>query len=253
MIENVSILVNISTSYIDIAALFDELMIKNWKDCPYPIYYLCDSRPSIDLHGEIIINELQMNPLKKLISAAEKINSFYYICLLGDAFISDKVSNEEVSNFINTMRDMQINYCNLYRNHYKKTDVLFSNITKSELYGFAFVEFIASKEFLKNVLSRFNSDLEFENYYNEKSMKGKNKECYEDCVRANLNLLNILHGIQKGKWVRDTKKKIDKISDLAVKNKRPIMSRTDCFYNELFDILLNGRIYKIYKKIKGKL
>ena len=35
MKEEVSILVNISTSYIDIAEIFDELLLKFWEDCPY--------------------------------------------------------------------------------------------------------------------------------------------------------------------------------------------------------------------------
>ena len=248
MKEEVSILVNISTSYIDIAEIFDELLLKFWEDCPYQVYYLCDAEPDINLKGKIIVDELNNNPLLRIVNAIKNINSDYYICLLGDAFISEKVSTYQVAEFVEKMKVNNINYCNLYRNKYKSNSTPFSFIKENEQYGFAFVEFIASKFFIENELNKYKTDLDFENYYNDIALTNKKGTYYSDCVRSNENILNVIHGIQNGKWVRKTKRKVDKISKFGNKNLRPIMGFKEECHNLLFEIGVKIKLYGLYRK-----
>lgn len=200
--------------------------------------------------GVLISNESLPSRIRS-IALANPHN--YYICLLGDAFVSDSVESSSVEKIFKEIKKEKANYCNLIPKNRNNMKDGIRKIKTKERYAVSFIAFIASYDF---VVSEFIniSDYDFENKYLLKSIFS-NDRYLDGMFILNRNILNICHGISNGKWIRKTHK--------AIKNKvdfdsagLPIQSLLDSIKEKLSfmsSVVLGPRVRYKLKKILIKL
>lgn len=228
--HDVILIIPTHSSYMDIVKNFLELFSKNWNDCNYPIIIsVCGKNEKID--GYInIYNGNDASLIDCILNAALEFKSKYYICLLGDAFINKKVNQKIIDTIIYSMEQGKINYCSLLNvRHYRKIKSFNSSlryINSKDRYSHTFIAFIANNYYLKNVLSKFHTDLEYEMGY----INIEKEYYFEHDLIVKNNYLGILPGIRKGKWNRIFLYKLKKDNPEIVFSKRPVESIVDTIY-----------------------
>ena len=202
-----AIVVPTHSSYLDICKNFFELIEKNWKDCQYQKILSVigeDQNPEI---CEYIYNGKNVTLPGCIYNASKKYQADYYLCFLGDAFVSKPVNSQIINEIIDYMEENGINYCSLNPavacTREKKINQLLRYINLKDRYGFTFTAFIATKEFIDREFSNGETDFEFENKYLEISNScSRDDDYYKDAVTLRQNYLNIYPAIVKGKWDR---------------------------------------------------
>ncbi len=105
--KNCTLLVNSCDNYKDTWGPFFSLMIKNWKDCPYPIYMNMETEDfsidGLDIH--VLNHSKNMQWSDRLIDSLKKIKTKYVILMLDDFFINKKVSQEKIEQCMKWMED----------------------------------------------------------------------------------------------------------------------------------------------------
>ncbi len=195
------------SSYIDICKNFLELIKKNWADCPYRII--------IALTGDDVEDDFgscekyycgKQSTLTDCIRKVSDIYKFkYYMCFLGDAFLSKKVSDDDVKDFVDEIEKLDIDYCCLYPKvpikKCKMAGKWTRYINSLDRYSHSFIAYIASKRFIDSEFGLGSNDLKFEVKY-LKIASEKNEYYFDKHVILKNNIFNIKPGIVKGKWDR---------------------------------------------------
>ena len=246
---DVIIIIMISEVYSDIAKINRELIGKYWPDCPYPIIYCGDT--DYNIYGERYYefkNDVSLPIRIRKIIEIEKPK--YAICLLGDAFVTDRVNSDKVKLLIDRLQKDDIDYCNLLIRKKANNKEPFYMI-KDEAYPFSFVCYIASQRFIINNYVDSISDLELE----DKFMQLDDKMSFS-FVRLQEDIFHIQHGIVKGKWIRKTKRELDKKSINALNNKRSRLSMLETLHLMIADMairkLTREQYVALHKRMKGK-
>lgn len=218
------LIVNVNKQYEDIAEIFCELLIANWRDCPYEIFFCTDKELDIHCPGKLVICDRKSSLPNNILTVMRKENADCAICLLGDAFITDKVNTKEIEKLLLLVKKNEIQYCNLSSFKYKKSTIMLEKIKKNYPYPFGFIAFVVSRDFVENEFDENITDYDLELKYVKIAEKCTSNEKYDNMVRVNKNILHIEHGISKGKWFRRVKKHIDRVSQTSRMNKRRKLS-----------------------------
>lgn len=198
------------SSYLDVCELFIYLLRKNWPDCPYRIVCSIYGEDKKIANVECMYIGTNQIITDCIVEVAKKYESRFYMCFLGDAFISNTVTTAEVDRLINDLDRKSANYCNLTVNYFNKRilkNTIIYNLDYRENYGHSFVSFIATKKFIMEELHNV-TDYEFEMKY--QNSRSKNNDIFNDRYRVSSNIMNIFPTVEKGKWDRFALKKVRK-------------------------------------------
>ena len=204
-------IITINSKYKKISDLFFQLLNKNLDNANINVYLSMDKSFEVPVVSNFrYVNSLETLP-SKIKSIVEQTNHQFYICLLGDAFICDKIDLYYLDSLLQEMSEKGIDYCNLIPKHSKKrSKKLYSYIKKRKRYGVSFIAFIASRNFILNNFDENLTDFDFENKYLINALFCEKKETYDNMIILNSNLFNIYHGISNGKWIRKSHRKVSK-------------------------------------------
>lgn len=251
------------SNYMDICSCFIEMFMKNFSSqaqVEFIISY-CGEPQNIK-NFETLYNGKDASLPECLYNVANSVEADLYFSFLGDAFICEKVNNQEFEELIINLINDKIEYCCLIprkRNIFsKKTPPLGSNyyrlISYDDIYCHSFIAFCATKEFILNEFNNGITDFEFENKYLKAA---KNKGFYDRRAILRKNVLNIIPGIQKGKWDRKCYKNLCKQSVNIFRNNRKVLTRLETIKNYIILFLqpiipytLRTRIKKMLTKLK---
>ncbi len=219
------IIIPTHSKYIDVVENFLQLLKKNWPDCQYDILVSVTGE-KVKLRDTKILYCGENSSLIDCVSKGIK-NRKNCICILGDMFINSRIDNKKIKSIVNTLVEDEIQYCSLHcvKNYKKekKYNNYLRHINNLDRYSHNFACFFASNTFVKNELSKFKTDLDFEKGY----LYQKENFYYNDHLIVRKNYLNIVAGITKGKWDRINYRKLKKSNPEIKFADRPIQSKKD--------------------------
>jgi hypothetical protein len=133
-----------------------------------------------------------------------------------DYFIGDKVDNEKVSEVLELMKRDDVKYYKLNNfskvktKHYKNIDYL-QSIPENLEYGISLQAAIWNRKYLLGLIGEGDYNAwKFEIDRNREIVIGKSESLKEGCIFDNRNILNICHGVVKGKYLPSTIKYFEK-------------------------------------------
>lgn len=209
MNETVTIIIPTHSNYMDVCKIFLKLLEKNWPTCrsdvivsvfgKKPEYFQKSDNVKVFYCGE------KSNLIQCIVSATKTVESNYYMSILADSLISKKIDEEQVQLFISELQKNNVEYCNLYprKSSYNNCEMLRS-IYCDERYGVNFVAFAFNDMFIHNTLSKFTSDMQFEEYFLKQSHDGKKNHAFQNYYILQKNIFSFKHGVYQGKWLRDS-------------------------------------------------
>lgn len=112
------------SKYLDITASFLELLSINWPESKKHIVIsvVDDQRQEYsNFKGfEILKNKVGTTLPSCIVNVAKRYNADYYLSFLGDAFVSEKINNKDVDDFLIELHKNNIEYCRLKPQKVKK-------------------------------------------------------------------------------------------------------------------------------------
>lgn len=225
---NISIAILIAERYSDIANVFFELFDLNWPDCPYKRYIISDYDVElITDNDELYIRTPNMTLPECIKDICGLYEVDYLICMLGDALITKPVKQNLLSELLSYMVSNKMDYCNILGNLNCNKKIC-RRLKFDEPYGVEFISFIASKDYIIREFKEGVSDIDFENKYLKIGMNCNSRS--ETMVVANSNIMNIMHGVNKGLWIRKVYKYIKRnYPNICMEKRRRQSIRTEIY------------------------
>ena len=221
------VIVHVSEKYLDVAHIFFRLFDMYWCDCPYTLVVSCKGKIN-DNFGKISYQAPNDTSLPEdIYMIMKEYEADYCISLLGDAFITGKIDNGRLAKIIEKMNKDKIDYCRLFNSSNSANS--FSSISKDELYGVSFIAFIASFSFVEKEFKN-KTDYEFEmKFLNEAKKLNSKGVKWKNLYAVSNNEFNIVHGIVKGKWIKQSYIHISAILNNELYTNHLTMSLTENF------------------------
>lgn len=234
-INDITVIIPTHSSYIDIVKNFLEIFSINFRCASCRIVLsICGERITID--GVVnLYNGTDASLIDCVINARKKYPSLYYLCFLGDAFVTKEIDCQNLFNLLNTLYNNEIHYCSmLCVKNYASKKLLNKKIRyihSKDRYSHNFVSYIADNYYIDNILAKFKSDFDFEMHY----LLESRQFYYKNDVIFTENYFGIYPGITKGKW--------DKIVLYILKIKYPkirFSSRSrELLFESIYSVLRN--------------
>lgn len=194
------------SKYLDITTSFLELLAINWPEAKehVVISVIDDQRQECsDFKGfEILKNKAGTTLPSCIINVVKKYRVDYYFSFLGDAFISEKINNKNIDDFLVELHKNNIEYCRLKPQRVMNAHPIgkmLRSINTNERYSHSFVAFAATSEFILHEFQNDMTDRDFEVKYLKLALQNKN-EIIPNRAVLRRNIFHILPGMQKGKW-----------------------------------------------------
>lgn len=203
-LSKVTIIVPTHSNYIDVCNIFFELFKKNWSDCEYDLIFSISGENKEIENADTIYNGKNVSLPRCIYNASLKKKSDIYICMLGDAFISEKVNSYEIAQLIKEFEELGGEYASLIlcksKKKYTDSNLFFKQIYSKDHYAHSFIAFIASHDFIINNFNSEITDFDFEmNYVMNEGIDGF---YYPKHYIVKKNYLHLIPGIEKGRWNR---------------------------------------------------
>ena len=254
--ESVAIIIPSHSNYTGVVQNFLSLLKKNWPDCPFDITVSLMGENKEIAGAKCIYSKNNKSLIDCILKAAKLVKKDYYICILGDAFINKKINNDRAEEIIQEIIEANAEYCSLkYVKNYKKIKKYgkyLRYINSKDRYSHSFIAFMTSSAYLKNELSRYKTDLDFEmNYLSESE-----EHYYDNHFILRKNYFNLLPSITKGKWDRINYIKLTKRNPDIIFDNRDKLSWKETIVFHLRNIAVyylspNARVI-IKKRIEKK-
>ena len=243
------------SAYVDICDNFIELFRENWKDCPFEIVGTVVGK-NVKIEGIETIYIGSEGTLTDCINVAvDKYEADFYMCFLGDAFISTKICTSQVYDLLENLKINKANYCKLIplnkdlKNKENEKRII-RNIKEKDRYAHTFVAFVATKSFVKEELVG-KTDLEFEYKYLKIADTSIENLAFCDRFIVVKDVFHIIPSIVKGKWdrtaLRIVKHDNPKIN-FSSREKMSILEQTRVSLINTVEDFVPSRIRKIIKK-----
>jgi hypothetical protein len=218
--------------YSDLWDDFFYLLNKFWQDRPFPVYLVNNSKkpkyPNIT-----VINcgeEAQWSTRSRI--AIEQLQEKYICLLLEDYFIGSKIDTKLVIESLELMKRESLHYYKL-NNFSKVKTKLYKNtnhlqiISQNLKYGISLQAAIWERDYLLECIGSGDYNAwRFELDRINESLNTLN-EPIEGCVYDNRNILNIYHGVAKGKFLPPAVKYFKKQNYYLNIAQRDIMSSSE--------------------------
>ncbi len=229
--------------YYDMWEDFLELKEKFWKDCPYPLYIVNQTK-EIEFKKKYDVTVLHAGEdaeySKKVQLAIDAIDADYLLILLEDFFFSRSLSGGILDERLFIMKENNIKYCSMplpgfYQDLMKKygnrKDFMLEFNQNAE-YVISCMPSIWEKSFLKSCIGSGNYNAwVFEAIY--LNSKTAHKDPFLSWCRIDVgNKLGLLHGALQSKMIPTTLAYYQGIG-YKMKNERPVMGKWSFFKHRL--------------------
>ena len=214
-------------AYSDLWDNFFFLKSKYWPDCPYNTY-LVANRKTYNKYGvKTVLCGEELNWIGRLRKCLCCIEEENVILMLEDYYISNYVSQSEIDSLFEILSNYKFDYCKLetrgtvFNTKFKSNNYL-RCITPDIKYGVSLVTSIWKKEFLLKVIGESDySAWEFEIKRNQSDDITKQNGFV--CLCDVRNVLNIIHMVQRGKYINKSYKQIKKTGVVVdLKNRKKL-------------------------------
>lgn len=251
--------------YYDIWEDFLELKSRFWKDCPYPLYIINQTR-DLEYETKYDVTVLHAGSdaeySKKVQTALHNIDADYFLLVLEDFFFTRTLEGSVLDKHIDLMQKEDLFYLRLplkeFYSSFKGTKFkdysTILNISSNSEYTLSCQPSIWEKNFLMKCIGNGNYNAwVFEGIY-AKSRMAHSIEFLSHCKIETSNTLSFVHGALQGKMIPQT---IDCIKRCGykMKNQRPMLSAS--YYEsyerkEKLKSLIPFSLLKVIKKIIRK-
>ena len=224
--------------YYDLWEDFLELKEKFWKNCPYPLYIVNQTKNlKYDKSYDVTVIHAGEDAeySRKVQKALQEIDADYFLLLLDDFFFTKNLEGPVLDGRILFMKDNQLNYYSMPLPEFldKRNGASFKglshihNIETSREYTLSCQPAIWERGFLKKSIGTGNYNAwVFEGIY-AKSKMSHTKEFLDQCKIDISNILGLNHGALQGKMIPETIEALQR-KGYHVKNNREIMSVSEC-------------------------
>lgn len=244
--------------YSDLWDDFFGLINNYWKDCPFNIYLISNTKKYTKNNVKTFTTIPDAEWSLKVRTAINSIEEEYFLLLLEDFFFSSPVNNQEINSIVNFIVENNIQYVKLpYKGQYNKfkrkkykNENQYFAIYQDEKYCISLLPGIWNKNFLKEKVGDGNyRPWKFEVDRNKESLFCQH-QIFEKCCELRTNPFHILNGVVQGNFLPTTFLQLKKKNWTLNTNSFAIMSWKKYLY---FRIKTIGVIYlpqKIQKPIK---
>lgn len=256
-----NIVISSPDEYADVFKVFIDLVGKNWKDCKYDII-LANNVSKENYRGVKIINTgFDTTWCDRVKRAIQTYKSKYILLITDDSFIGNTVDSNIFNSILDDMTKFDIKYYRLY-NSPKPSKVCFNGIphlrkiSKRQPYGINLMAAIWNTEhFLQLFGEEKLTGWDIESKLLEQTHNSPD-EFFENYVADNRNILSIIHGVSKGKWMLTAIWNLRKIGyNIEIYNRDKLNLLYEIFLilkKNIRNILPNS-IRKIIKQVFSKL
>ena len=225
--EHMCVYISSPKCYSDVLNVFLLCKKKFWKDCPFPT--IISTNYNLYTSDAYVINSENVNDswVERSLGALKQIEYKYVLLLCDDMFISKRIDNQKIKEIVDYMELHNINFCRLNPLHRgKKIDELpyINYVNQNTPYGINLQFGIFRREYLISLLGDGSqSAWDIEGKLLEQARNAGDIP-FEDIISCNMNVLPVIHGIEKGKWFPSAIKKLSKVG-IEVAKSREIISR----------------------------
>lgn len=258
--------------YYDLWIDFLRLFNKYWKDCPYNLYIVnIDKDIDMSLIGDVskckALKEMKIihagecaEYSKKVQMAVEQVDADYFLLLLEDFFIGEKIDNKRITNIMEYIYREGLKYYSMPMKEFQsiQNQIKFNRqkklyrVSKTKEYTICCQPAIWKKSFLKECIGTTNYNAwVFEGIYC-KSKKAHTDDFCNNLIIDNSNPLNLYHGALQGRIVRETYNHFKKIG-YTFYNNLELISIATCYKNKVKRLLIKYVPLKIRTFVKSRL
>ena len=188
---------------------FLELFSKFWPDCPYPLFIVNDSK-ELDYEKKYNVTVYHAGEnaeySQRVQTALEKIDAKYYLLLLEDFFIGEKLDKNALKDTISFIKENNIKYYRMQMNEFTQSRCkgTIKKITPDMEYTISCQPSIWKREFLQECIGteKYNAWV-FEGIF-IKAPKVHTTEFLAGCYVDYTNKLCLYHGAVQGKFLNET-------------------------------------------------
>lgn len=226
--------------YKDIFDIFIKQFEKYWTNRPYPLvianmYFDYDGNNTHVIH----CGDMKTPYFRKRI-AIDSVDADYCLVLEEDRIFMDFVDTDEVEKILDFMDKHNIDYFRCQTSEFKKKKKNriknyehFYRIPMKEPYGVCGSMVIWRKSYLEGLREEnLDNGYEWERYWLKQSYSSKEELVDSNFATDDRNVFNILHCIEKQKWIYDARKKLIK-EGYEINNDRPVMGLKERFFFKL--------------------
>ena len=191
-------------SYSDVFDVFLKCQQKYWGNLSYPMYLSTNYEANYD--NVIVFNSNNPNDswVERSIWALSKISEKYVMLLCDDTFFASEINSDDVEKILNFMDEEQINFCRLepLKKGKRVSTLPFLNwVRRNTPYGINLQRGIYNRQFLLALLGNGDqSAWDIESELLKEAMQS-DKTLFTDVVACNKDIIPIIHGVDKGKWI----------------------------------------------------
>lgn len=228
--------------YYDIWEDFLELKEKFWKECPYPLYIVNESKDlNFSKNYEVTVIHAGDDALysRKVQKALDVIEADYFLLLLEDFFFSKPIDKGVLNDVLCIISKHNLSYMRMPMAEFKGSikgskyngyDTIHNIETNSE-YTVSCQPSIWKKDFLRKCIGEGNYNAwVFEGIY-AMSRYAHTQDFLQSCKIESNNILGLVHGALQGKMLPKTVD-IIRAAGYELKNRREMMSLKDNIAHE---------------------
>lgn len=258
----VAILISTYDAYYEALRISIEMFKRFWPDCKYE-FIVANNTKKIDDERITLINcgDEAKSWCERALKAINETKADYYIMLMEDIFITRRVDTKEIENIIGFMKENKIDFYKLIPVPPPKGELFegtkhIHKINKQTPYGININSAIYSREFFLEILGDGKiSAWDLEERFIKETTTAPD-EYFKNCVSDDRNVLNTIHGIIQGKWLKSTVKELKKLGitvDIGNRGYYPISQiirrKTFVFVRNI----VSSDVRRTFKKILSKL
>lgn len=241
---------------IEILNLFLKQLRANWPDCACEIIWSNNQIKSIDYDNVIVYNNgVDSSFSDRLIAGLNLVKTEYVFICLEDFIITNHVNSRTLVDILDTMKRKDIMHSKLIKIKHRKSmrlleegnDYIFV-LDRNTPYGLCINFSIYNTNFIKSLIQQKGlNGWEVENLL----LRYTNLKGNPNVIYCDNDLFGIIHLIQKGRLIRTSYKKLQKLGvietlDIPIQNR---FSSIRSYIFNLFSPIIKGKKRIIVKKI----
>lgn len=264
--QEMAIILPACDKYLDIVSEYMRYLHLNWKDCPFEIILVTETRPFHDERVSSYTTSKETEWTGRVLEGLKHTSCKYVLVMIEDAFFSQKVSNQDIFDILDFMKRHHVKYYRNPKNYHAKTpensfaDFEYAcKIKKDVIYARSLGIDIWDRDALVETFGDGTmSAWDVENYFLASSM-AESAGYYEDWVSDTRNFLHVIETVAGGRWIRKAIKRFKELGTPVNLGSRKFNSITDEYRRRLYGVAnkiiprnKRGTVKKIFSKIGFK-
>jgi hypothetical protein len=205
MKNDIAILISSCDKYSDLWDPCLTLFLKNWPDCPYKIYLVCNNKTYVDDRVCCLQVGDDQDWSSTMLLAISKIVEPNVFIWIDDFFINRVVDTEKVTRIFSLFCYSKMQYLRLSSipRAEKRVDDNFSEIGENAFYRVSLPLSLWRVDALRKIVSKGETAWEFEINGSRRSKK------YNHYYSINYDLFEYIHGVERGVWMRSAVRQLN--------------------------------------------